>query len=139
MTTASCRSASVRERATLMQWVRVNRRFGAWCALVALALQIILSFGHTHAIGRIAAGGHASATAVHALKRGDPDSPRGSSPFEYCPVCAVIKMGASAVPPDAPAWCLPAIAGDVRFAPCTEVAVRSPEHRPFHARAPPPV
>ena len=32
-----------------MHWVRANRRIGAWVALFALSLQLVLSFGHVHA------------------------------------------------------------------------------------------
>ena len=31
-----------------MHWVRSNRRFGSWAALFALAIQLVLSFGHIH-------------------------------------------------------------------------------------------
>ena len=31
-----------------MRWVRCNNRFGSWLALAALALQIVVSFGHVH-------------------------------------------------------------------------------------------
>ena len=31
-----------------MYWVRSNRRFGSWAALFALAIQLVLSFGHIH-------------------------------------------------------------------------------------------
>ena len=31
-----------------MGWVRYHRRFGAWPGFAALALQIVLSFGHVH-------------------------------------------------------------------------------------------
>src|SRR5262245_56438932 len=31
-----------------MGWIRSNLRFGAWCALLALAIQLVLSFGHVH-------------------------------------------------------------------------------------------
>src|SRR6266446_1353049 len=38
-----------RSWARAMKWFRVNRRLGSHAALIALALQLVLSFGHTHA------------------------------------------------------------------------------------------
>ena len=32
-----------------MHWIRKNSRFGSWAAVFALALQLVLSFGHIHA------------------------------------------------------------------------------------------
>jgi hypothetical protein len=124
-----------------MQWVRTNRRFGAWCALAALALQIILSFGHAHRIEGFRPGALLQA-AVHAetaLQRSDPASKPAGLAFEYCAICVVTKMGASAVPPEAPASGAPVIAGKVRFAPYAEAAAWTLEHLLFQARAPPSV
>ena len=48
-----------------MVWVRGNRRVGAWLGLLALALQLVLSFGHIHlgdlAIPQAAAAADAAA------------------------------------------------------------------------------
>jgi hypothetical protein len=133
-----------------MQWVRTSRRFGAWCALVAIALQIILSFGHAHRTEGFPSGAPyqgalfqsapfqpaAAIDARTAVERGDPASPAGLA-FEYCAVCAVIKMGASAVPQEAPASGVPVLAGGVRLAPHADVAAWTVEHQLFQARAPP--
>ena len=121
-----------------MQWVRTNRRFGAWCALVAIALQVILSFGHAHRIEGFPPG--AAQAAVHSettLERSDPASKPVSLAFEYCAICVVIKMGACAVPPEAPSSGAPIIAGKVRFARYAEGAARTLAHVLFQARAPP--
>ena len=39
----------------LMRWVRTNRRWGTWLALAAMALQLVLSFGHIH-LEKLASG-----------------------------------------------------------------------------------
>jgi hypothetical protein len=31
-----------------MHWIRKNNRLGAWAAVFALAIQLVLSFGHVH-------------------------------------------------------------------------------------------
>jgi hypothetical protein len=124
-----------------MHWVRTNRRFGAWCALVAIALQVILSFGHAHRIEGFRPGGLFQA-AVHVqttVEQGDPASKPVGLTVEYCAICVVIKMGASAVPPEAPASGAPIAPGKVRFAPYAEASARTHEHLLFQARAPPSV
>ena len=124
-----------------MQWVRTNRRFGGWCALVAIALQIVLSFGHAHRIAGFSPVGlfqaAAQAQTLTAVEKGDPASKPGDPAVEYCAICVAIKMGASAVPPEAPVSGLPVIAGGVRFVPHAEAAAWTLAHLLFQARAPP--
>jgi len=122
-----------------MQWVRTNRRFGAWCALVAIALQVILSFGHAHRIEGFRPGAQAAVHTQTTVERSDPASMPASLAFEYCAICAVVQMGASAVPPEAPASGAPINAGKVRFPPYVEALAGALEHRLFQARAPPSV
>ncbi len=122
-----------------MQWVRTNKRFGAWCALVAIALQVILSFGHAHRIEGFRPGALLQA-AVHAettLERSDPTSKPAGLAFEYCAICVVIKMGACAVPPEAPSSGAPIATGNVRFACHAEGGAGTSAHLLFQARAPP--
>jgi hypothetical protein len=78
-----------------MRWFRDNIRHGSWLALIALAVNIALSFGHIHAIagqnaprGRIMA---ALASSDHRSTQGDSDH----SQADYlCPIC--IAAGAMA-------------------------------------------
>jgi len=118
-----------------MQWIRANRRFGAWCALVAVALQVVLSYGHRHRVAAIRSQFDAAISGA-AVERHGPAPPQ-STAFESCAVCAVIEMAATAVPPQAPAWRLPDVAGAAGFAPGTVAAPATAEHRLFHARGPP--
>jgi hypothetical protein len=122
-----------------MQWVRTNRRFGAWCALVAIALQIVLSFGHAHRFAGVRTVGvpQASIAIQTAVDKGDPASKPGSPAVEYCAICVAINMGASAVPPETPVWGTPVIAGGVRFVSRAEAAASTLAHLLFQARAPP--
>jgi len=120
-----------------MQWIRANRRFGAWCALVAVALQVVLSYGHIHRVAAMRSQFDAAISgAAAAIERPGPAPPQKTA-FESCAVCAVIEMAATAVPPQAPAWRLPSIAGAAGFVPGTVAAPATAEHRLFHARAPP--
>jgi hypothetical protein len=125
-----------------MRWVRSNRRFGSWCALLAIAIQIVFSFGHSHRTGGFRPGEllPQAAAAVYSAslaQPGDPASKPIGLPFEYCAICIVIKMGASAVPAEAPAYGAPAVAGKARFAPYAEAAPSTFGRLLFQARAPP--
>jgi hypothetical protein len=124
-----------------MHWVRTNRRFGAWCALLAITLQIVLSFGHTHRFdgfrpGALSPQAVAALLGQPAAEPGTPASKPGLV-YEYCAICAVIEMGASAVPPETPAFISPAAAGKARFVLHAEAAASVRERLLFEARAPP--
>jgi hypothetical protein len=77
-----------------MRWFRDHIRRGAWFALIALAINLGLSFGHVHAIdGKGLA--HRSAAQIAAI--GSPDEGQGDrhgGPADLlCPIC----MAASAI------------------------------------------
>jgi hypothetical protein len=125
-----------------MRWVRTNRRLGSWCALLAIAIQMMFSFGHAHGTGGFRSGellprATAGVYSGSVVEPGDPGSKPIGLPFDYCAICIVIKMGASAVPAKAPAYGGPTIAGQAQFAPNAEAAAWTLGHLLFHARAPP--
>jgi hypothetical protein len=123
-----------------MRWVRTNRRFGSWCALLAIAIQIIVSFGHAHRVESFRQGELLPQAGIHGqltVEPGDPASKPIGLPFEYCAICVVIKMGASTVPAEAPASGVPVVTGKARFVPHAEAATSTLGHLLFQARAPP--
>jgi hypothetical protein len=122
-----------------MGWFRGQGRLGAWLALVALALQLGLSFGHIHAEAPDHAPGLAAATPA------DPQETDQASHHDhgdtadrdYCPCCAILSLLAGAQtgamsPPAMPVWqtaeVLVPAAGTTRPA-----SIRAA----FRARAPP--
>src|SRR5262252_8903807 len=125
-----------------MRWIRTNRRHGAWCALLAMAIQIIVSFGHAHGIEGFRQGPFLpQATAGnHNQLANDPDDP-SSKPvrlaFDHCAICEVVNMGASVMPADAPRSGVPVDIAQVQFSPNTEAVPSTLGHRLFQARAPP--
>lgn len=127
-----------------MHWFRTNRRFGSWCALFAIAIQVIVSFGHAHRIDSFRGGEllTQAAQALNGQSKIQPDDP-ASKPigkaFDYCAICVAIDMGASAMPADAPASAIPVVAAKVRFALRAEATAPNSGHRLFQARAPPTV
>src|SRR6266511_1028034 len=88
--------------------MRVFRsKFGLWCALLALAAQLALTFGHVHWNGSASASlllPHAgSPTFTDAPVA--PAAPAGLA-IDTCAVCTLAGLGG--VPPSAPALPLPA-------------------------------
>src|SRR6266446_3408412 len=125
-----------------MRWVRTNRRCGAWWALLAMAIQIIVSFGHAHRIEGFRQGAlvpQAAAGTINQLANdpGDPASKPVRPVFDYCAICVVINMGASMMPADAPASGAPVDVSKVQFSPHAEAAPSPLGHLLFQARAPP--
>lgn len=136
-----------------MGWVRLHRRFGAWPGLAALALQIVLSFGHVHvgnvhveglarSVGVALADvlGHAqSATLAQAQHKAPTQNPAPSSGDndDYCAICASIFLASTSLAAQAPT--LPVPLAFQRFALTSEADAGIGASRPafFRSRAPP--
>ena len=88
-----------------MRWFRDTIRQGSWLALIALAINLGLSFGHFHAIDGKASGRGIAAVAASiaslddSQKQGNPDD--GHADY-LCPICmaaaAMANLLASAPP-----------------------------------------
>ncbi len=110
--------------------------------MLAIALQIVMSFGHAHRIEGFRPAGLVAQAAAGipsqpTIEPGDPGSQPPALPFEYCAICVAIKMGAAMVPAEAPASVVPVVSGKVRFAPYAEAAISTSGHLLFQARGPP--
>ncbi len=124
-----------------MRWFRSNIRLGSRLALFALAVQILLSFGHVHA--RLISGkSNPSAEALAGLVVSDAPTPLGKSggsgDFD-CPICALIQLSAAAAPSVAPTLPLPANLGSVGFQAAADLPSAASPQLSFQARAPPSV
>lgn len=84
-----------------MRWVRANTRFGARLALLALALQLLLSFGHIHpedfAFSSPSKVAMLSATALDGGPSSDRDERAG---HDYCAICATISLASTLLLPE---------------------------------------
>jgi hypothetical protein len=92
-----------------MGWVHRHKQCGAVLALIALALQIALTFGHVHLRGL--AGGSPVAIAeqvrlAHTVPQAPTQHP--SDDDNYCAVCASIFLASSAFAPAPPQLLVPA-------------------------------
>src|SRR5262249_30921414 len=120
-----------------MRWFRSNVRSGAWLALVAMALQLALTFGHLHLRVASAASAQLAAKAVVTLPDGSslPTKPRRVN--EICAICPLTKMAAATALAAAVSLLLPAFFASTLFTPRVEhePAASPPLH--FQARGPP--
>ena len=122
-----------------MRWFRSKLHLGSRLALFALAVQMMLSFGHVHPQGVTPASTQSatmtgSGTLLSVGTSGhDPDG----SLDRDCPICALIQLVATSAPPVAPALPLRASPGSIRLPASAELALASAQHFLFQARAPP--
>ena len=127
-----------------MRWVRSKLRFGAWCALFALTVQLALSFGHVHIAGVGSSKSTLLAGWTTQPSTPSPDAPTTPTkhapkgvPHDQCAICTVIQLAGAAVPSAAPSLPLPAVASQVRLGTGVEFVLAAPPHFFFQARAPP--
>jgi hypothetical protein len=85
-----------------MQWVRSKIRLGARLALFALVVQLVLSFGHFHAIATQAAPSIQSTQQLPA-----PSHDQDQHPDDVCAICTVVAMAATAMAATPPALPIP--------------------------------
>ena len=131
-----------------MRWLRTKIRFGAWCALIALAVQLTVSFGHVHAPESSASAGGLPLAAIsgqlsdHWRSAAMPDAPavpiKPAGPAsDYCAICAVMNLAGSALPAAAPALPVQAVFHSAPFWSVADAALTASAHRLFKARGPP--
>jgi hypothetical protein len=116
-----------------MHWFR--RRYGLWLALIALAIQFWVSFGHVHGIGAHEPASAHSRTAQN-LPSPTPDQ-RGDHDDDYCAICAVLALVSTSQTASAPAIALVvAPVSVVRWQIAATDKFESPRTA-FRSRAPP--
>ena len=129
-----------------MNWFRARTRWGSWLALLALAFQLVVSFGHIHA-HEIASHEIASDTDAGAVGHAEPHgdaAPAHSHPAgdqsladDCCPICALIHLARALVPAEVPSLPLPSIFGRLQLEAAAEFDLTASDRTLFRARAPP--
>jgi len=130
-----------------MSWFRSNIRLGSRLALFAVALQVVLSFGHTHlhiftphvfASSSAEPSQHvvmgASGTLAEAQ---NPIYPSNGSDDVDCPICALIQLVATSVPSAAPTFPVLDIIEQSRLEAPAVLLLAFSSQSSFRARAPP--
>jgi hypothetical protein len=120
-----------------MGWVRTNRRFCGALALLALALQLVLSFGHVHARDFAGIPGSSVAQAQVTVPHGPDGDAADQANDIYCAVCAAVALSGTLVLPALPALSLPSNSTDVSHWHRLADRHNRFEHALFSARAPP--
>jgi hypothetical protein len=111
-----------------MGWFRWRRRGGAWLALLALALQLGLAFGHVHP----EAIGHSTEIAA-----AEPDDDHGDAGKNCCPSCAILSLLVGAQLGAPPISAIPVRVATEAIAPAIETIRPGKTETAFHSRAPP--
>jgi len=114
------------------------RSFGGWLALAAVAMQLVLSYGHIHSVlpGRGHSGG-----IVQLLQpdQGSNPSPASDAADKACEICAVMALAGTLVLPEPSALPEPAFAGLVTATPERATALSTAQYVLYRTRAPPTV
>ena len=122
-----------------MGWFRDNIRQGSWMALIALAINFALAFGHVHAIGGPGSG--SSQVALAAPSTPDDGDRKGNHPADgvdyLCPICIATAAMGNALATTPPA--LPVTFAEVSIDRGIEheYAIPQPQCAAFQSRGPP--
>src|SRR5438105_366681 len=126
-----------------MGWFRSNIRIGARFALLVLALQFALSFGHVHfealignpAWSLLSAGWTGNPPAA---LPGIPVAPSKDAGFaDHCAICANMHLAGSLLPAEPPSWPLPLVSRRERLGTHIDFELAASPRDLFQARAPP--
>ena len=122
-----------------MRWFRDHIRRGSWFALIALAINLGLSFGHIHAIdGKGFGHRFASIAAIASPDDGQtPGHHEGDQADLLCPICMAASAVGHALASAQPA--LPLALAELAIDPTIEqdFAVPQPPRAAFQSRGPP--
>jgi hypothetical protein len=125
-----------------MKWFRSNIKHGSRLALLALALQFALSFGHFHAAARAAPAIQSSLSYV-LTTAGEPTQQPASTPDsdqrpnDPCAVCAVIALANAVLFATPPLLLLPRAIEFLYLTTDAEFAHLNSAYPAFQPRAPP--
>src|SRR3954467_53566 len=118
-----------------MNWFRKHVKSGSGLALLALAIQFALSFGHFHGeIARAAPVLQAALADVGVQSPADRDTDRHGTD---CAICAVLSLANNFLSVSPPLLALPQTVALVPPASRAEFAHLSSVHTAFQSRAPP--
>jgi hypothetical protein len=125
-----------------MNWVRSTIRPFARLALFALALQIVVSFGHMHpddlGLPSLATAHCADfPSGVAQVLTGPTDRDQYPSSDDYCPICASMALLAAGAPSLPPVIVAPPLISRVLSSPAALYLVATQTILSFQARAPP--
>ncbi|HZP76725.1 MAG TPA: hypothetical protein VFB45_11320 [Pseudolabrys sp.] len=89
-----------------MRWIRRNRQWGGRLALFALALQLILSFGHVHAED-LGLAAPAAVSQAQGASGGNSTPSHSRDAHDICAICVTLNLTAASSLPTVAALVLP--------------------------------
>ena len=112
-----------------MRWFRSKIHFGTGLALITLALQLVLTFGHVHAPTSTSVGSALSSGKTASSEPGSrhPANSNGLADAD-CATCALIQLSSAATPSLAPNLPLPASNDFITLRPHAELASDTSPH-----------
>ena len=122
-----------------MRWFRANRTFGSRLALLALAVQFVLAFGHIHHDDIYGPARPASLIAAAVPGGGQPlpgDQPTKHGD-DYCAICATMSLLGNSFVAMAPALPLPVASQAIEQFDRVAAIFIAPRRAAFQSRAPP--
>jgi hypothetical protein len=120
-----------------MRWYRSNRKFAGSLALFALALQMMLAFGHIHPRDFVGVPGIATAKAQTAPSNSGGGNGTRHSTDDYCLICATTNLASTLLLPDLIALEVPVSTIDASYPHACTAICSNFKHVLFRARAPP--
>jgi hypothetical protein len=115
-----------------MNWFRSNIRHGSRLALIALAIQFVLSFGHFHAL---------AAQTAPAIQQASQQAPSNQDsdqqPADPCAICAVMALANAVLFASPPVLLLPQAVEFLYLATDAEFVHPDRSRVAFQPRAPP--
>ncbi|MGC1357210.1 MAG: DUF2946 family protein [Xanthobacteraceae bacterium] len=123
-----------------MRSLQSTRGFATWLALFALALQMVVSFGHAHlgGISHTDPAHVASATAGHSTQSFVvQQSDKSDDDDAYCPICASVYLTANSFVPAPPVLPLPTASIAIEHLNRRALFFMAPRRLAFQPRAPP--
>lgn len=112
------------------------KRFASWLALGALALQIVVSFGHVHLDGIHPAYPTGNVAAFKAQAQPAPAQQPGDDDG-YCAICASLYLVSNSFAPQPPSLPLPFVSRPIEHLDRAHIGFVAPRRTPFQSRAPP--
>jgi hypothetical protein len=121
-----------------MHRFRYRGRVGTWLALIALAFQLAVSFGHVHLDGvRIASKVSAVGRPTHTAQSLPVQQPGDKD--DYCAICASLYLAAHSFVPLPPPLPVPLLlASAIAHIDYGAASFVAPRRLAFQSRAPPP-
>ncbi|MET0971152.1 MAG: DUF2946 domain-containing protein [Tardiphaga sp.] len=119
-----------------MTWFRRHIQQGSKLALFALAIQLVLSFGHVHIDAARAAPAGPAVVSVQMPADGAPASSHQHT-ADFCAICAVMAMAGTAQAATPPVLLLPQASGLLQQVTAAEFLHLGNAEPPFRPRGPP--